>query len=125
MKGTRETFASSFGVLTTMIGVAVGLGAVWRFPYMVGRYGGAAFVLVYLLVVGLVGIPALMAEWTLGRSTHRGTLGARKLPQDRNHRAGGWLSRAGGHRRRRRDHRLAQALTRGPVRLNPRRHGKP
>jgi NSS family neurotransmitter:Na+ symporter len=73
---SRETFTSSFGVLTTMIGVAVGLGAVWRFPYMVGRFGGAAFVLVYLLVVGLVGIPALMAEWTLGRSTGRGTLGA-------------------------------------------------
>ena len=76
MKAARETFASSFGVLTTMIGVAVGLGAVWRFPYMVGRYGGAAFVLVYLLVVGLVGIPALMAEWILGRNTGRGTLGA-------------------------------------------------
>jgi len=72
----RETFASTFGVLTTMIGVAVGLGAVWRFPYMVGKFGGAAFVLVYLLVVGLVGIPALMAEWTLGRETRRGTLGA-------------------------------------------------
>jgi len=75
-KTARETFASSFGVLTTMIGVAVGLGAVWRFPYMVGRFGGAAFVLVYLLVVGLVGTPALMAEWTLGRATRRGTLGA-------------------------------------------------
>ena len=75
-KKPRETFASTFGLLTTMIGVAVGLGAVWRFPYMVGRYGGAAFVLVYLLVVGLVGIPALMAEWTLGRTTRRGTLGA-------------------------------------------------
>ena len=75
-KTARETFGSSFGVLTTMIGVAVGLGAVWRFPYMVGKFGGAAFVLVYLLVVGLVGIPALMAEWTLGRSTRRGTLGA-------------------------------------------------
>ncbi|MCP4898354.1 MAG: sodium-dependent transporter [bacterium] len=60
----------------TMIGVAVGLGAVWRFPYMVGRFGGAAFVVVYLAVVFLVGIPALIAEWTLGRSTRRGTLGA-------------------------------------------------
>ncbi len=60
----------------TMIGVAVGLGAVWRFPYMVGKFGGAAFVLFYLLVVFFVGIPALMAEWTLGRHTRRGTLGA-------------------------------------------------
>jgi len=72
----RETFTSNFGLLMTMIGVAVGLGAVWRFPYMVGKFGGAAFVLFYLLVVFFVGIPALMAEWTLGRHTRRGTLGA-------------------------------------------------
>lgn len=72
----RETFASNFGLLMTMVGVAVGLGAVWRFPYMVGRFGGAAFVLFYLAVVVFVGIPALMAEWTLGRHTRRGTLGA-------------------------------------------------
>lgn len=60
----------------TMIGVAVGLGAVWRFPYMVGRFGGVAFVLFYLAVVVFIGIPALMAEWTLGRYTKRGTLGS-------------------------------------------------
>ena len=60
----------------TMIGVAVGLGAVWRFPYMVGKFGGAAFVLFYLAIVLFVGIPALMAEWILGRHTRRGTLGA-------------------------------------------------
>ncbi len=59
-----------------MIGVAVGLGAVWRFPYMVGKFGGAAFVLFYLAIVFFVGIPALMAEWILGRHTQRGTLGA-------------------------------------------------
>ncbi len=73
---TRETFTSNFGLLMTMIGVAVGLGAVWRFPYMVGRFGGAAFVLFYMAVVLFIGIPALMAEWALGRHTSRGTLGA-------------------------------------------------
>ncbi len=72
----RETFTSDFGLLMTMIGVAVGLGAVWRFPYMVGKFGGAAFVLFYLTIVFFVGIPALMAEWILGRHTQRGTLGA-------------------------------------------------
>lgn len=72
----RETFTSNFGLLMTMIGVAVGLGAVWRFPYMVGKFGGAAFVLFYLMVVLFIGIPALMAEWTLGRHTRRGPLGA-------------------------------------------------
>jgi len=59
-----------------MIGVAVGLGNVWRFPYMAGRHGGAAFVLLYLLLALLIGVPALMAEWSLGRSTRRGPLGA-------------------------------------------------
>lgn len=72
----RETFGSFFGLLMTMIGVAVGLGAVWRFPYMVGKFGGAAFVLFYMLIIFFVCIPALMAEWTLGRYTKRGTLGA-------------------------------------------------
>jgi NSS family neurotransmitter:Na+ symporter len=72
----RETFASRLGTLATMIGVAVGLGNVWRFPYMVGRYGGAAFVLLYVAIAAVVGIPALMAEWALGRHTRRGTLGA-------------------------------------------------
>ncbi|HUQ81958.1 MAG TPA: sodium-dependent transporter, partial [Gemmatimonadaceae bacterium] len=72
----RETFASRFGAIITMIGVALGLGNVWRFPYMVGRYGGAAFVLFYILVVLVIGVPGLMAEWALGRSTRRGTVGA-------------------------------------------------
>jgi len=72
----RETFTSVFGLLMTMIGVAVGLGAVWRFPYMVGKFGGAAFVLFYMLVVCFIGIPALMVEWTLGRHTRLGPLGA-------------------------------------------------
>ena len=75
-KSARETFSSFFGLLMTMIGVAVGLGAVWRFPYMAGRFGGSAFVLFYLLVILFVGIPALMCEWLLGRHTRRGTLGA-------------------------------------------------
>ncbi len=72
----RETFATNFGLLMTMIGVAVGLGNVWRFPYMVGKFGGAVFVIFYLVAVIFIGIPALMAEWTLGRYTRRGPLGA-------------------------------------------------
>ncbi|HKK08402.1 MAG TPA: sodium-dependent transporter, partial [Gemmatimonadota bacterium] len=72
----RETFASRLGMLATMVGVAVGLGNVWRFPYMVGRHGGAAFVLLYLVLAAAVGVPGLMAEWSLGRSTRRGPLGA-------------------------------------------------
>ncbi len=76
MTGPRATFASRFGTVISMIGVAVGLGNVWRFPYLVGQFGGAAFVLFYVLVAVCVGVPALIAEWTLGRQTRRGTLGA-------------------------------------------------
>ena len=64
--GTRETFASRFGTLMTVVGVAIGLGNVWRFPYMVGKFGGAAFVLFYVLVSVVIGVPALMAEFALG-----------------------------------------------------------
>ena len=72
----RPTFGSSFGTIATLIGVAVGLGNVWRFPYMAGKFGGASFVLFYVLVVVLLGIPALMAEYALGRETRRGPVGA-------------------------------------------------
>ena len=87
----RATFGSRFGLVATMIGVAVGLGNVWRFPYMVGRFGGAPFVAFYALAVVAIGIPALMAEWTLGRHTRRGPVGAfegASLPAGR---ALGWV----------------------------------
>jgi len=57
-----------------MVGVAVGLGNVWRFPYMKGEYGGSAFLIVYLIFTRLLAIPAMMAEWTLGRETRQGRL---------------------------------------------------
>lgn len=72
----RETFGSRLGTLATMVGLAVGLGNVWRFPYMVGEFGGGAFVVLYLGIAALVAVPALMGEWSLGRHTRHGTLGA-------------------------------------------------
>ena len=72
----RETFASCFGALMTFIGVAVGLGNVWRFPYMVGKFGGSAFVVVYVIIAVAIGVPALMAEFALGRFARRGPVGA-------------------------------------------------
>jgi NSS family neurotransmitter:Na+ symporter len=59
-----------------LIGVAVGLANVWRFPYLVGKHGGAAFVLLYVVLNVLLGVPAIMAEWTLGRLTRQGPAGA-------------------------------------------------
>ncbi len=59
-----------------MIGVAVGLGNVWRFPYMMGKYGGSAFLFIYLLFTVLFALPALIGEMGLGRATRKGILGA-------------------------------------------------
>ena len=72
----RQHFSSGFGVVMALMAVAVGLGNVWRFPYMAAAFGGGAFVLVYLLVLVLFGIPAFMAELALGRMTRRGPMGA-------------------------------------------------
>ncbi len=72
----RQEFSSKFASTLTFIGVAVGLGNVWRFPYMMGEYGGSAFLVVYLLFTVLLAIPALTAEWALGRATRKGPIGA-------------------------------------------------
>ncbi len=87
----RETFASRFGAIITMVGFALGLGNIWRFPYMVGRFGGAAFVLFYVLVVLVIGVPGLMAETALGRYTKRGTVGAFERAGLPGGRAVGWF----------------------------------
>ena len=59
-----------------MVGVSVGLGNVWRFPYMMGKFGGSAFLVIYLVFTLLFAIPAMMAEWALGRETRQGPVGA-------------------------------------------------
>lgn len=87
----RETFATRFGTVASMIGVAVGLGNLWRFPYMAGEFGGTAFVAFYLVVVAAIGVPGLMAEWTLGRHTRRGPVGAFERAGLPGGRAVGWL----------------------------------
>jgi NSS family neurotransmitter:Na+ symporter len=72
----RETFGTKLGALITIVGASIGLGNVWRFPYMVGKFGGAAFVLVSVIIVLIIGVPGLMAELALGRHTRRGPVGA-------------------------------------------------
>ena len=66
----RDSFASSFGVLVALAGSAVGLGNLWRFPYLVGQNGGAAFILIYLGFVILAGLPVMHAEFIIGRRSH-------------------------------------------------------
>lgn len=63
----QENWSSRLTFLMASIGFAVGLGNIWRFPYVVGENGGSAFVLVYLLFAFGIGVPLVMAEWTIGR----------------------------------------------------------
>lgn len=71
-------FGSMFGFLMTMIGFAVGVGSLWRFPYVCGTNGGALFILVYIVVILLVGIPLLTAEMSIGYSSQKSAVGAYK-----------------------------------------------
>lgn len=74
----RDSFASSFGVLVAMAGSAVGLGNLWRFPYLVGTNGGAAFIIIYLAIVFVLALPIMYAEFTVGRRAQSNVFGAFK-----------------------------------------------
>lgn len=65
----REKFSSRLGFILISAGCAIGLGNVWRFPYIVGKYGGAAFVLIYLLFLVILGLPIMVMEFSVGRSS--------------------------------------------------------
>ena len=79
MEAQKTHYTSRFTTLLTLVGVAVGLGNVWRFPYMMGSYGGSAFLAVYLLFTFLFAFPALMAEMALGRMSGKGTIDAFRI----------------------------------------------
>lgn len=66
---TREHFASRLGFILISAGCAIGLGNVWRFPYITGQYGGAAFILVYLLFLLVLGLPVMVMEFSVGRAS--------------------------------------------------------
>ncbi|MCB6200727.1 sodium-dependent transporter [Extibacter muris] len=68
---TREKFSSRLGFLLISAGCAVGLGNVWRFPYITGQYGGAAFVLIYLVFLILLGLPIMTMEYSVGRASQK------------------------------------------------------
>lgn len=68
----REQFKSRLGFILISAGCAVGLGNVWRFPYIVGEYGGAAFVILYLIFLIVLGIPIMVMEFAVGRASKRG-----------------------------------------------------
>jgi NSS family neurotransmitter:Na+ symporter len=80
MINNRDSFTSKFGVIAAAAGSAIGLGNIWRFPYMVGENGGAAFLIVYLLFILAIGVPVMLSELMIGRKAQLNIFGAfRKL----------------------------------------------
>lgn len=75
----RGNFGTKIGVILATAGSAVGLGNIWRFPYMTGQNGGAAFILIYLVFVFLLGIPGMMSEFIIGRHSSANAARAYKM----------------------------------------------
>ena len=71
----RASFGGKLSAILVAAGSAIGLGSIWRFPYMAGENGGAAFLLVYLLCVFVVGIPVMLGEFAVGRATKQNAVG--------------------------------------------------
>lgn len=76
MVNQREQWGSKLGFVLAAAGSAVGLGNIWKFPYLVGENGGAAFILLYLICVLLVGLPVVIAEILIGRTAQRNPVGS-------------------------------------------------
>ena len=72
----RDSFGSKFGVIAATAGSAIGLGNIWRFPYVAGENGGAAFLIIYLGFVLMIGIPVMLSEFFIGRSSQKNVFGA-------------------------------------------------
>ncbi len=71
----RASFGGKLSAILVAAGSAIGLGSIWRFPYMAGENGGAAFLLVYLICVFVVGIPVMLGEFAVGRATKKNAVG--------------------------------------------------
>lgn len=92
-KNERGAFSSKLGFVLSAAGAAVGLGNIWRFPYLAAKYGGGAFLLVYLILVATFGYTMIIAESTIGRASGKSPVGAFRFFSDSKvMAAGGWLN---------------------------------
>lgn len=96
---TREKFSSRLGFILISAGCAVGLGNVWRFPYITGKYGGAAFVLVYLLFLVILGMPIMVMEFAVGRASQKSAARSFHVlePKGTKWHIAGWSAMAGNY----------------------------
>ncbi|MCK5537166.1 MAG: sodium-dependent transporter [Bacteroidales bacterium] len=75
-KAKRDGFSSKFGVIAAAAGSAIGLGNIWKFPYIAGENGGGAFLIIYLVFIVLIGLPVMMSEFIIGRKAQQNVFGA-------------------------------------------------
>lgn len=75
----RATFGGRISAVLVAAGSAVGLGNIWRFPYVAGDNGGSAFLLIYILCILFLGLPLMIAEFSIGKATHRNAVGAFRM----------------------------------------------
>lgn len=87
---SRGLWSSRFAFILAATGSAVGLGNIWKFPYVTGENGGGAFVLVYLLCIAVIGVPIMMAEIYVGRSGRHNPIGSMRLVAERNLSSPAW-----------------------------------
>ncbi|MEO6354816.1 MAG: sodium-dependent transporter [Burkholderiaceae bacterium] len=88
--GQRDMWSSRMAFILAATGSAVGLGNIWKFPYITGENGGGAFVLVYLVCIAAIGIPIMMAEVMIGRSGRKSPISAMRLLAERAGKSGNW-----------------------------------
>lgn len=88
---SRDLFTSKAGFILACIGSAVGMGNIWMFPYRVGQFGGAAFLIPYILFIVLLGCTGLMGEFAFGRMTQSGPIGSFKKALETKDKKGGGL----------------------------------
>ena len=91
----RDSFTSNIGFILACVGSAVGMGNIWLFPYRIGQYGGAAFLIPYIIFIILLGSTGLMGEFAFGRMMQSGPIGAfDKALQTKGKKGGKVLSRS-------------------------------
>lgn len=89
-KKSHAQWGSRLGFILAAVGSAVGLGNIWKFPYMIGQSGGSAFVFTYLVCIALIGFPILVAEWLIGRRGQSNPIMAMSRLAEQNNRSQAW-----------------------------------
>lgn len=94
----REGFSTGLAAFLATLGSAVGLGNIWKFPYVVGENGGAAFLFIYIFFIALVGLPVMISEFFIGRTTRKNVVGAiEELTEKKVWKGAGFLSILGAY----------------------------